>query len=123
MKFLWFFALSFTCSLSLASQSPTSTEKVLTPDYNISDCPDLITLSGPIVKDLYQAKDIHLTDVVVFPIIELNLISETQVDLNSEIEVPSGSTLTIQINDCPADADDVPGYRPGETIKDQKTNH
>lgn len=123
MKILLTTALLLACSFSLSSQSQISADKALTPDHEISDCPDLITISGPIVKDLYQATDIHLTDVIVFPIIELSLISETQVDLNSEIEVPAGSTLTIDIDDCPSNPEDEPEYRPSSNDKEKRTSY
>lgn len=110
------------CAYSLTGQTNAPELKTQTPGHELLECPDLLTLSGPIIKDLYQAKDIHLTDVVVFPIIELSLISETQVDLNSQIEVPLGSTLTVDINDCPRDMDDPDHYSPINSDVEKRTN-
>ncbi len=101
VKNLLILAILTTFTFALIGQKPI-VELTPTPSHHdISDCPDLLTLSGPIVKDFYQAIDIHLTDIVLFPIIDVRFVSQTQVDLNSEIEVPNGSTLTVSISDCP----------------------
>ncbi len=123
MKILLLQAFLLVCAFSLTGQSQIVKQNTQTPDHEISDCPDLITLSGPMIKDFYQAKDIHLTDVVVFPIIEVSLISETQVDLNNEIEVPSGSTLIIDIDNCPSTSDDKPDYLPTNNTKEKTPNN
>lgn len=122
MKIILIQLFLLLCAYSLSGQTNAHELKAQTPDHELSECPDLLTLSGPIIKDLYQAKDIHLIDVVVFPIIELSLISETQVDLNSQIEVPLGSTLTVDINDCPRDSEEPDHYSPLNSDEEKRTN-
>lgn len=70
--------------------------------YDTKGCPDLLTLTGPVLRELYQAKDIHLKDIELLALSSARFVSETQVDLNQEIIIPVGAVLMIEIEACPS---------------------